>query len=251
VGKGPTGSKDEGRQIVRITFKELDGSAPDTEQESTSITPEDEAKALEFTRKMAESILTVNGLEICYDSKTVFAFRDWLYQENLAAAPELDELVKRSIDWIVEQREVEVKAGILYSSGLCGHYSRAQVAKIEADPTNEALYGYVISKEDRQKAIAKSKEYFAYLDKFGHINEELNRPKGPPSPIPPIEKPQVWTDLDKPAVSYSSPVANIGGSIHDDKPAAITNPDPEPVWTEQGWKYVNTPKSGGISFVKT
>jgi len=216
-----------------MTFGDLDTSIPDTAEKNTPLTlsPEQEAKIKEWLDMIDKSTYEIDGVQVIYDVVSVARLGTYLYTLEIGFSDEFRQILDKSSDWLVERRQQEAAAGILYSESLCWLYSKEQLAKIEANPTDESLYGKSIAPYEREKRIKETKKWLVYLEKWG----DQSKPQQPPSPIPPIEKPiQKWVELD----AKPTPVA----VIEEQK-------EPEPYWTESGFVYGGKPK-GGMEFVK-
>jgi hypothetical protein len=120
------------------------------------LTPEQQARGREFTEKLeASAIEDENGQIIIRDMLTLGRFQGWLYQENLTTNDEFKITIDHSVKWLEARRKYEAATGILENESLCWLYSRKQIRKIEANPTDESLYGLVILPEEREEGQGK------------------------------------------------------------------------------------------------
>lgn len=134
-----------------------------------SLTSEQEVRGKEFLSKIeAIAIRDAKGeIDVIPDMLLISNFHSWLYQNELWYNDELRVIFERSWKWVEERRKYEAQVGILESEALCWLYSREQIRKIDANPDDESLYGLVILPHERQGYIKQSKDYHAYIDKFG------------------------------------------------------------------------------------
>ena len=210
------------------------------DEDSLTLTPEQEATWKEFLTKMdAVAIKDRAGeIDVIPDMLLISEFHSWLHKNKLGYSDDLRVIFERSWRWVEVRRKYEAQIGILESEALCWLYSREQLRKIEANPTDEGLYGLVILPHERQKAIKASKEYHDYVAKkeSGYFDrlatEYLKMARG--ETLESQQKP-------KPAEIQEQPKTASAIAKNDSK-----SMEPEPVWSDARGEFL--PPSG-IKFV--